>query len=421
MKNACPNGRACPNGTSDMSERYSVYVSRQAPELAGYLRLNQIRGKLSSAFCYAESWLRSPLGFALCPDLPLDQYPKTCEGLFSCFQDCSPDRWGKMLVRRQESALAALEKRKPRTLLDSDFLLRVSDVTRQGALRISADEGKTFLADAGGNAVPPLIHLPKLLNASRNIDAHTETAPDLRMLIAPGSSLGGARPKASVLDTNGDLLIAKFPSRHDDRDIPLWEYVTFQLARRAGLRTPCVRLYPIEDRNVLLIKRFDRDGARRIPFLSAMSLLQAKDGDRLSYADIAAAMQSTGAAVTEDARELWARMVFNMCVYNVDDHLRNHGFLYEAGGWRLSPVYDLENAHPTEKDARLHTAVIDDLDEFSVELALEVADFFRYRKAEAQKRLDEIREAVSHWRFEAEHVRASAAEIRQMRDAFERL
>lgn len=404
-----------------MSEKYSIYLQRKIPELVGTLWLNHVKGKLSSAFNYAAEWLQAPHRFALSPDLPLDQYPKSCEGLFLCLQDCSPDRWGKVLLRRQESTLADAEKRKPRTLLDSDFLLRVNDFTRQGALRISVDAGRTFLTESSRNSVPPLIYLPKLLNASQNIDARTETDADLRMLVAPGSSLGGARPKASVLGTNSELLIAKFPSRNDDRDIPLWEYVTFQLARRAGLKTSEVQLQSVAGKNVLLVRRFDRQGMTRIPFISAMSMLQAKDGDHMSYVDIAAILQAEGSAPTEDLHELWSRMVFNMCVYNVDDHLRNHGFLREPLGWRLSPVYDLENSHPTEKEPYLHTGIIDDMNAFDLNDALEAAEFFRFRKAEAQKRLSEIREAVSYWKQEAALVRTSAAEIRLMRDAFEYL
>ena len=399
----------------------NVYLQRTTPQRVGTLRLNHVRGKLASVFSYAGEWLEAPQTFALSPDLPLDPYLKTCEGLFLCFQDCSPDRWGKALLRRQEIAQAEAENRKPRTLLDSDFLLRVNDVTRQGAIRLSVDEGKSFLAESGAGSVPPLVFLPRLLNAARNIDARTETDADLRMLVAPGSSLGGARPKASVLGKNGELLIAKFPSRNDDRDIPLWEDVTFQLARRAGIRTPEVQLRNVAGKSVLLVQRFDRRGADRIPFISAMSLLEARDGDHMSYVDMASVLQAEGSAPAEDLHELWSRMVFNMCVYNVDDHLRNHGFLREPLGWRLSPVYDLETSHPTEKAAFLHTAIMEERNAFSVSDALEAAEFFRFSQKEAKRRLVEIRKAVSHWRQEATLVNASPSEIRFMREAFEYL
>ena len=404
-----------------MSEKYGVYLERTATECVGTLWLNHVKGKLSSVFAYTEGWLQAPHRFAISPDLPLDLYPKACEDLFLCFQDCSPDRWGKLLMRRQESAQAQAEKRTPRTLLDSDFLLRVSDFTRQGALRLSADEGKSFLTESGRNAVPPLLYLPQLLNAAQHIDSRIETNAELRLLVAPGSSLGGARPKASVLGTNGELFTAKFPHRNDERDIPLWEYVTFQLARRAGLKVPDVQLHNVVGKNVLLVRRFDRKGTQRIPFLSAMSLLQARDGEQKSYVDIAAALPAEGASPNDDLQELWARMVFNMCVYNVDDHLRNHGFLRETYGWRLSPVYDLENSHPVEKAAFLHTNIIDELNAFDLNIALDASEFFRLHKVQAKQRLDEIRNAVAHWKQEAALVKAPAAEVRLMRDVFEYL
>ena len=169
------------------------------------------------------------------------------------------------------------------------------------------------------------------------------------------------------------------------------------------------------------MQRFDRRGVDRIPFISAMSLLQARDGEHMSYVDIASVLQAEGSAPVEDLHELWSRMVFNMCVYNVDDHLRNHGFLREPLGWRLSPVYDLETSHPTEKAAFLHTAIMEERNAFSVSDALEAAEFFRFRKSEAQKRLAEIRAAVSHWRQDASLVKAAPSEIRLMRDAFEYL
>lgn len=404
-----------------MNTRCGIYLQRRENVPVGTLWLNTAKGKLSSVFSYAADWLKAPGSFSLSPDLPLDPYPKACEGLFLCFQDCSPDRWGRLLLRRQENALAREEKRTPRTLLESDFLLRVNDVTRQGALRLSADDGKTFLGLSGRHSVPPLLRLPELLSASRRIAERTEADADLELLTAPGSSLGGARPKASIMGADGTLLIAKFPGPSDERDIPLWEYVTFQLARRAGLRTPVVRLHKAAGKHVLLVSRFDRQGAGRIPFVSAMSMLQARDGDAGNYTDIAAVLQTGGAAPAEDLRELWARMVFNICVYNVDDHLRNHGFLREASGWRLSPVYDLETSLPSEKAPFLHTGITDDLTAFDLNLALDAASFFRFRKNEAQQRLDEIRRAVSCWKQEAMNARAPESEIRLMKESYEYL
>lgn len=427
MKGVSPNGPVFPDKRLSMNEQYSIYLQRERLDLVGTLRLNNVRGRVSSVFTYDPQWLSAPGAFALSPDLSLDQYPKACSGLFLCFQDCSPDRWGRVLLQRQERLAAAAEGRTPRALLESDFLLRVADHTRQGALRISADGGKTFLAESGPDSVPPLVYLPKLLHAAQRVSKQTESADELRLLVEPGSSLGGARPKASVLGTNGELYIAKFPKQEDERDIPLWEYVTYQLAHKAGLKAPEVQLHHIAGKNVLLVRRFDRtcglqEGQQvtgRIPFLSAMSLLQAEDGDHSSYADIAAVLQAEGAAPRDDLQELWSRMVFNMCVYNVDDHLRNHGFLREVSGWRLSPVYDLETSHPGEKSAMLHTALIDEECDLNVNTAVEIAEFFRLRTSEAQQRLAQIREAVSSWRQEALKVGARAAEVQVMKDAYE--
>lgn len=404
-----------------MSDKYGIYLQRKEAVLVGTLWLNHTRGKLSSSFVYDEQWLLTPYCFALGPDLPLDMHPKSCEGLFLCFQDCSPDRWGRVMLLRQERVRAKNEMRKPHTLLDSDFLLRVNDFTRQGAIRISADNGNSFLQQYAKDTVPPLINLPRLLHASQNICTNKENESDLRLLVAPGSSLGGARPKASVLGTKNELYIAKFPGPNDVRDIPLWEYVTLRLAQKAGLKTPEFMLHKVAGRNVLLVRRFDREGEERIPFISAMSLLKLQDGDHASYADMAAIIQADGATPNEDLSELWSRMVFNMCVYNVDDHPRNHGFLRDRLGWRLSPVYDLETSHPEEKAPFLHTAIIDQSDMFNLDDTLEAAEFFRLKKNEAKERMAEIRKAVSCWKQEASLVNAKPEEIRVMQDAFEYL
>ena len=257
-----------------------------------------------------------------------------------------------------------------------------------------------------------------MLNASVGVEIREDTEDDIRLLVAPGSSLGGARPKASVIDGD-ELLIAKFPSSNDDRDVPLWEYVTFKVAERAGLSIPQVRLQRVGDKSVLLVQRFDRTPSGRIPFMSAMSLMQAKDGDHKSYVDIAIELQATGCAADDDLRQLWSRMVFNMCVYNVDDHLRNHGFLRMAGGWTLSPAYDLEIAHPSEKAAFLHTAIIDDEASFDLQAAIDVAEFFRLKTDAAKECVKRIRKAVSFWRDEAVKVGAKSAEINLMRDSYE--
>ncbi len=399
-----------------MNGDFSVSVQLDRPVPAGRLRLSRSRGRTVSLFRYDGSWLRDPRRFPLSPDLPLREEPAVTGGLFGCFQDCSPDRWGRRLLSRRETISAARGGRSPRLLQDPDFLLMVSDPVRQGAIRLSCGEGLSYLASDGA-AAPPVL-LQRLLAASDRLAAGRKKEEDIHLLASYGASLGGARPKACVLDGDG-LWIAKFPGGNDGRDIPLWEYVNHRLARRAGLRTPEVRLLPVAGRNVLLVRRFDRQGRQRIPFLSAMTLLGEKDGGRGSYAGIAAALQAHGSSPGKDLPELWSRMVFNMLVCNTDDHLRNHGFLREAGGWRLSPVFDLETSLPGEKEPQPCTEMYDGAEGFSLSEALEAAVFFSLDLTEAKRRLSEIRRAVSAWRLEAGSVRAGQQEMRLMAEAYE--
>lgn len=406
-----------------MSTHVAVYLDHTTPVRVGTLWFGEARGRVKSAFVYTDEWLRRRFGFALSPDLPLDSYPKTCEGLFHCLRDASPESWGQTLLRRSELAQAEAENRGPHALLASDLLLQADDFTRQGALRFSTDDGRTFLAPfAEPRSAPPIEALPRLLEAVRRVEDAEAAERDLDLLVAPCSALGGSRPKVSIRGEDGRLFLAKLPSPGDvlrNRDIPLWEYVTLRLARRAGLRTPRFHLRRVEGASVLLVERFDREGLRRVPFLSAKSLLRPGDGEFASYLDIAAAIGAEGACPAEDLPELWARVVFNMCVYNVDDHLRNHGFLRTPRGWRLSPVYDLETSHPGEADPFLHTGIAEWASLFNLKEALDVAEYFRLRESTARERLAEVRGAVSHWREEAEQAGAAASEIRLMRDAFE--
>ena len=413
-----------------MRTQYSIFLEHESQNLVGTLWLNSIRGHVTSTFAYAPRWLEAAEAFALSPDLPLDGTTRACNGLFGCLQDCCPDRWGTMLLQRLERRTAAAEGRTPRTLQAADCLLRLCDCTRQGALRLSDDGGRSFLGRSDSVSIPSLAVLPGLVRAARHVCEQREEEDDrdeaasLQFLAWAGASLGGARPKVSVLGAKGELCIAKLSRSDDERDMPLWEYVTYRLAQRAGLNTPEVRLQRCNGTSVLLVRRFDRlyvgrKIAGRIPFLSAMSLLQAADGDHASYVDLAAALQTAGSAPDIDLPELWARMVFNMCVCNVDDHLRNHGFLHDGTGWRLAPVYDLETAHPGEKPPRLHTALIDEECDFNVPLALDLAEFFCLRTSEAQQRLAGIRKAVASWREEAVRVNARAAEMQLMREAYE--
>ena len=350
------------------------------PHRAGRLWSRSRRGQESASFEYDKTWLAHPERFALEPALTLGPGPyhtRSGKALFGAIGDSSPDRWGRLLMRRAERGRAARAGSAPRTLLEIDFLLLVDDESRHGALRFADQEGSPFLAGESPTRVPPLVDLPKLLSASERVIGETNTDEDLRLLLAPGSSLGGARPKASVRDRAGHLAFAKFPHQADDIDIERWEALALTLAGRAGIVVPEWRIETVAGKTVLLLRRFDRTEGCRVPFMSAMSMLGADDNDFRSYLEIVDALRQFGAEPATDIRGLWRRIVFNVLISNADDHLRNHGFLYERGrGWRLSPAYDL---NPVPVDVRprvLSVAITIDDPAASLGLAMEVAEYF---------------------------------------------
>ena len=321
--------------------------------------------------------------------------------------------------RRQQ--VVEFAKRSHRALRELDYLLAVSDETRLGALRFTATPDGPFLASAGANAVPPLVDLPKLLNAADHVLADKESARDLQLLLAPGSSLGGARPKASVRDKDGTLLIAKFPAHTDAHDVVAWEAVALTLARESGIQVPVTRLVKVAGRRVLLVQRFDREGSVRIPFLSAMSALDARDMEPRSYVEIADVLRTFSAAARADLTELWRRIVFAVLISNTDDHLRNHGFLYAGEtGWRLSPAYDL-NPVPTHVKPRvLSTPIGADGDpSASLELALAAAKHFGVTATAARAIVRETRRSVARWRATASALKLKKSEIDALATAFE--
>ena len=276
------------------------------------------------------------------------------------------------------------------------------------------------MAQYGGVRIPPLIELPRLLSAAEHALSDTDTEEDLLLLLAPGSSLGGARPKASVRDRDGHLTIAKFPNKADDMKTVLWEAVALTLAAKAGIPVPLWRLETVLDKPVLLLRRFDRDGATRLPFLSAMSMLSAKDNEARSYLEFVDILRQHGAAPTRDMHELWRRIVFSILISNTDDHLRNHGFLWAGpAGWRLSPAYDL-NPVPTDIKPRILTTAIDLEDgTASLKLALEVASYFELGTDQARTIATQVGKAVAAWRKEAGRLGLTAPEIDRMASAFE--
>ena len=380
------------------------------------------KGHESASFEYIQSWLRDPRRFAVDPALSLTSGPHhTAEGrtVFGALGNSAPDRWGRALMLRDERKLAKREKRPPRTLTEADFLLRVDDGMRQGAIRFREQDGGPFLA-ASGRRVPPFLSLGRLLGVSEKVLADKETDEELRILLAPGSSVGGARPKSVVLDREGNLSIAKFGHADDGYHVIAWEAVTLALARDAGIRVPEWRLHDVLGKDVLLLRRFDRRGAVRVPFLSAMSMLGAWDGEHRSYMEIADALRLSGSAAQADVHELWRRIAFNVMVSNVDDHLRNHGFLHEGpNGWRLSPAYDM-NPVPSDLHERVLSTAIDDADRTaSIGLAMDVCEYFDLSPPEARRVAADVGRATAQWREVASGIGISRSEIVRMESAFE--
>jgi serine/threonine-protein kinase HipA len=407
-----------------MDREILVYVDiEDTPTLVGRLWARVRSGKESATFEYDETWIKNPYHFSLEPALTVGPGPyHTAEGrsLFGAIGDSAPDRWGRALIRRAERKQAEKEGRPPRTLYEADVLLMVDDEARQGALRFTEAEGGPFLRESSGTRVPPLIELPRLLAATEHIGDDHETAEEISLLLAPGSSLGGARPKASVRDRDGMLAIAKFPQKHDEIQVELWEAVALRLASRAGIQVPEYRVEMVAEKPTLILRRFDRDGGSRIPFLSAMSMLGAIDREQRSYMEIADAIRRYGATASADLRQLWRRIIFSVLISNTDDHLRNHGFLYQGtSGWVLSPAYDLNPVPVDVKPRVLCTAINVEDATASVDLALSVADYFDLKPAEAKRIAAEVGGAVSKWRDEANRVGVPKSEINRMASAFE--
>ncbi len=409
-----------------MSERkIRVSVDLQGHTVfVGHLYARERKGRESASFEYDATWLQHPFHFALEPALSLGRglhHTPSGRALFGSIGDSAPDRWGRGLMRRAERHKAKLEGREPRHLAEIDFLLQVDDTTRPGALRFSEQpEGPFLKAPDEGLRVPLFIELPRLLNAADHLLREEEDDNDLRALLAPGSSLGGARPKASVCDQEGHLFIAKFPHPQDEINLPAWEALALRLALQSGISVPNHRLEVIAHRSVLLLERFDRKGRERIPFLSGMSLLGASDNESHSYIEIAEALRRYSGEPNRDLAELWRRIVFSVLVSNGDDHLRNHGLLWPDGrGWRLSPAYDL-NPTPVDVRPRLLTTAIDEDDNTaSLDLAFSVAERFGLTPAAARTIAGEVGRPVALWRKEALHLGLSLPEIQRMASAFE--
>ena len=356
------------------------------------------------------------------------QYPPQGQQTFGAFSDASPDRWGRLLMRRRLERAQRAGRADPKARLDeSDYLMGVHDAYRVGALRFRRDDAGPFLDDQHHTAAPPFVQLRALEAASGALERDEDnTASEgeewLRMLIAPGGSLGGARPKASVIDPTGHLWIAKFPSVRDDYDVGAWEMVVYTLAKACGLAVPdaLVRRFG-SAHHTFLVKRFDRTvQGRRRHFASAMNLTGHQDGDDAStgasYLEIAQVLMTDGARTDADLRELWSRIVFNLLVSNTDDHLRNHGFLLEPGrGWALSPAFDL-NPVPRAHGLKLNISASDNA--MDLALAQSVAPYFRLSVEQAEEIMSNQMHVVSQWRTIADSLSIAHREQRQMEAAF---
>lgn len=415
-----------------MADVDKVYVyenwKRSNPSKIGTIYVDGGKGREVISFEYDENWLTSTENsFVFDPDLALykgRQYTPLDKPMFGVFADSCPDRWGRLLMKRREAILAKKEDRKPRRLTDVDFLLGVYDETRMGALRFAVREEGPFVSNDKDLATPPWTTLRKLESASLAFEKNEDGMEEkwLKQLLAPGSSLGGARPKASVVAPDGSLWIAKFPSKNDDVNVGAWEMVMHDLAVLCGLDVPEAKLENFSKTgSTFLTKRFDRDGQRRIHFASAMTLLGKNDGahavDGSSYLDMASLIRKYGASPKKDLQELWRRIVFNMAVSNTDDHLRNHGFILTNEGWKLSPVYDI---NPNADGDVLSLNVDENSNLIDFELAINVARLYEVQEKCALEEVKEIKNIVeSNWRKLAQQYGLSRREAEGMAPAFD--
>ena len=396
-----------------MTDTIEVLVDEGAEtRLVGRCHYVARRGGQSSVFEYADTWLERASAFALDPaNLPLEYrqiYTSSDKSaLPGAMRDSAPDRWGQQLIRR-----AFRKAGEQRFLSEIDYLLGINDQTRIGALRYRREGEETFGHNIGRYRVPPLIRLPALVNAAEAVLSNTETAEDLKLLLNEGSPLGGAQPKSAVVDNDGRLAIAKFPKNDDDRSIPHGEVLAMTLAAAAGIDVAEATLLDVAGRPVALITRFDRVQDRRIPFISAMTLLGLSDGDEATYTDVAEVIRMHSSAPTADLHELWRRIVFNVMVSNLDDHLRNHGFLHDRDNkWRLSPAYDLNPVPLTEKPRELTTWISEEGPDADLDLARHAAPYFALDAGRADAIIDDVTAALAGWKDVARRLRMSTSDI----------
>ena len=412
-----------------MEKEKKIYVFADflsfSNELVGTMYVSQTRGKEFYSFEYNENWLEHKK-MLLDPDLQLykgRQYITDDKNIFGVFADSCPDRWGRRLMKRREEIRAKREGVKPEKLLESDYLLGVYDEARMGGLRFKTELEGNFLSDDKEFATPPWTSLRELEHASIAFENDTDSLNEkwLKQLLAPGSSLGGARPKASVMAQDGSLWIAKFPSKHDDFNSGAWEMVAHELAAMFGLNVPEAKIEKFSKLGTtFLVKRFDRKGSQRVHFSSAMTMLGKKDGadmaDGSSYLEIVSFLKANGVRPQADLVELWKRIVLSMAVSNTDDHFRNHGFILSEDGWELSPLYDV---NPDIYGEYLSLNVDSYNADISFDLAIESAKYYGLDKDEAVRLVALIKDIVrNNWQNLAKKYGIGRSEIDRMKAAF---
>ena len=404
---------------------YADWTESTTPLLVGIFRSSKIRGKEHFSFSYDKTWLASDYVRQIDPSLELfvgEQHAQDDKN-FKIFLDSCPDRWGRLLMQRREAVIARQEKRRARSLYETDYLLGVHDSFRMGALRFRASPTGSFLDDNHELAAPAITCLPELQQAANKIEETQDLDnPDylkwLNMLISPGSSLGGARPKASIRNHDNSLWLAKFPSRHDDYDIGLWEFIVYQMAIEFGIEMAESKVEAIGRHHIFLTKRFDRtESGKRLHFSSAMTQLAYFDGqdDAASYLELAEFLMRHGSNTKQDLEQLWIRMLFNIMVSNCDDHLRNHGFILEPTGWRLSPAYDI---NPMLYATGLHLNIDDVSNALSTDLAFDVAEYFHVNPSKAKIIHQRFLKVVSKWQSLAQQAGIRKEERELLRDCF---
>ncbi len=401
--------------------------------LLGALHYNREGARESAIFEYDATWLRAPDRFAIDPTLPLQPGPqfhqKTKDGsvFHSAIADAGPDGWGQTVIHRDHAKRRAAAKRSGETIppLEGElsYLLEVDDASRVGALRFADEEGvfRRALEDSG-RSVPPMIELAQLISATHAVETHQETAADLRFLRGRGTSLGGLRPKATIVDSDGRLSIGKFPSVKDSRAVTKAEVLALRLAANAGINAAKARVVMSDDTPVAMIRRFDRakSGARMM-YVSAATLLGVDTSAHRAhtYGEIVEALRQHGASTQSDIDELWRRIAFSILITNVDDHLHNHGFLHvETGKWRLSPAFDV-NPFP-ERERELKTWIAEDTGPtMTVEALLSSAPYFAVPMPRARVMLSDVERAVAKWREVGRDLGMTDQELDQYTDAFE--